>query len=73
MIYRIMAAYWLPIIFFLWIPIQGIRRGEIRLLRPIVIRRDRHPIFFWINVAFLVFFGVVGLLMALWAIFGPPI
>ena len=69
---QIMGLYFLPIVFLiLWIPIQGIRRREIRLVRPITISRDRHPIWFWINVVFLTLCGVVGLLVALGAIFDP--
>jgi len=55
-----------------WIPIQGVRRGEIRLVWPIVISRTRHPIWFWINVAFLTICGVAGLLAALGAIIENP-
>jgi hypothetical protein len=54
----------------LWMPIQGVRRGEIRLLWRI--GRDRHPIWFWINIVFLTLCGVVALLMALAAIIENP-
>jgi hypothetical protein len=56
----------------LWMPIQAVRRREIRLVRPIIISQDRHPVWFWMNVLFLTLCGVTGLLVALGAIFWPP-
>ena len=55
---QILALYFLPAaLLIFWIPIQAIRRREIRLVRPITISRDRHPVWFWMNVAFLMLCG----------------
>ncbi len=54
----------------LTIPVLAIRRHEMRLAGPTIIRQERHPILFWVLVALFALAGCAAFAATLGAMFG---